>query len=201
MSITNGITLKTKKIASILLSFMAGFAFSLSNAVYVNAANQLPIRWISNAAIVQNNTSSIPIGSMVNDYDTSTNLIISTNGSPNIIAWEGNYGATGWPAGVQPYAIQPLETYNCVSWPTLALTGICGWYVNRPNFAYMYFNTGHPAYVSMSKHWMARHEMGHLFGLAHICTVKSVMNTPPPCENTGADTLQPDEINAINSWF
>lgn len=92
---------------------------------------------------------------------------------------------------------------NCYYYPTPSPTGNCNTTTNKATSAIIYFNhyyiqgpSGFP-----HKDWLARHEMGHVFGLYH-----------PPCSDPYTvmydtscgqypPTLQADEKNWINANY
>lgn len=148
--------------------------------------------------IVRNATSSygVQIESARANFHNSTNMTVygcpSNTNCGNIIHLQGNYGATGWNACVRPYSHgTPCSDGNCN--PNYS----CDHWGNKVNWSDVRWND---YYGTSRPHFVARHEMGHVFGLAHTpCSVSSVMQgavcSPYPV------TLTSHDINDLNAWY
>lgn len=129
------------------------------------------------------------------NYHNSTDL--NWTGTGGLIqGYENNFGATGYQGYAYP---SNASGQNCYWYPTPIATGNCNTTTNKATSAVLYFNT---YYGYSDREWLARHEMGHVFGLYHPpCgnPTVTVMHTPG-CGSLPT-TLQADEINWINSAY
>jgi hypothetical protein len=147
------------------------------------------------------------ISSAVNDYRTNTNKLrpIYVTSSPSVIIYiQGNYGATNWAWGTLPY----YQGTQCVTWPGLSpyWTGRCA-DAHLFDFAYIYINTACPTPGGCTMpHYLARHELGHAFGLGHVSEVDcpsqywSIM-LGGFCRPNVPTTLQQHDKNDLNTKY
>lgn len=181
-----------------IMAFVVGYVGPHLSA----AAHDIGWRWdyFGGYAIVENRT--VYYGSYVSsagiNYNNNTDLHVDScpdNGNcGRIVYLQGNYGATGWPAGTVAYdGLNP-----CVSWPSLSPNGNCDAGSRKADFAYVYANDYYGSWPYPD--WIARHEMGHAFGLAHpSCSTWSVMMTGL-C-GSGPNSLTTHDISDINGWY
>lgn len=134
------------------------------------------------------------------DYDINTDMTVAQcadNGQcGRIVVLQGNWGATGWKAYAHPFN----NLTECVTYPGTTSNGNCDWWFRRANFGYVYMNDNYGIYSSAFANLLVRHEIGHIFGLAHVpCTTWSVMVTED-C-GSGPGQLTTHDINDINSYY
>ena len=179
-------------VLSLFLGFFAGYMF-------LKPAEAHPIGWYWDVANIQikvkNNTSSygVQISSATSDYNNNTDLSAQTSTSSCTICHaQGNWGMSGWVARALPYSYRTI----CVNAATGVPTGYCNTTNHKVSLGHVQWND---YYGTSRPHFIARHEMGHLFGLAHTnCSYSSVMQgvvcNPYPAALTGHDRA---DINAM----
>ena len=130
-----------------------------------------------------------------NDYSVNTVLDLNSSGG-QIYGSEGIYGAIGYIGYTYPF--NSLGS-NCYVYPTIVPTGACNTTTSKATSATIYFNVSYGAYPS--KEWLARHEIGHVWGLYHpYCTDPVTVMYSTNCNNFQT-TIQADEKNWINSNY
>lgn len=133
------------------------------------------------------------VTSSIIDYDYNTDLDGYTypdNGNcGNLIHMAMNYGDNGSYAKAYPYG----DSISCVDNPNC-----CHTTSYRVDLAYVLWNE-YCAPIPQAHH-IARHEMGHVFGLAHTpCSITSVMWVS--CPQPGPENLATDDIDDVNAYY
>ena len=115
------------------------------------------------------------VHSAADDYDDNTDLAVNRC-SPdsecgNVIHYDGYYGPTEPPA----WADVLSESEPCFD-NDHDLNGYCNETNHKSDFSYIYYNTEYSYSNNAIYAVIARHEMGHVWGLRHpACSVVSVM--------------------------
>jgi len=166
----------------LLLGFIAGFVTSagiaLTTAPRADAIWVSPLyRWhTSVVARAQAFGTSFPneVASAVADYDVNTRLNLPAPcwewACGNIEYIQDWYGDTPWGAGLaQPWAWTPSTGWiNCVEFWSGNNTGQCDTSSKQVQYSYIFYNTTYWNLLATYPHNVARHELGHVFGLAHF---------------------------------
>jgi hypothetical protein len=161
--------------------------------------------WDTNVTpVVENRTEdySDNVGWAVDDYDSNTDLSVDQcedNGNCGIIIHDqGNWGNSGWDG----YAHALSDNEECIDWETGQWTGNCDDDDNRVDFAWILYNDFYGWYELPS--FGARHEMGHVFGLAHTnddCDEWSVMREGECRPNVPISLTSHDINDDINVMY
>ena len=164
----------------------------------VEAANPWLHLWAYSTFTIENSQAgnmSTYMTNAANDYSNNTDLN-STSSSGKIKAQTANYGSL---AQYQGYT-SPANSSNkrCYYYPLPIGTAECNTTDKKATSAIIYFNT---YYMGSDKDYLARHEMGHVFGLYHpSCSSADSVMKAPNC-GTPKKLLQADEKNWINSNY
>ena len=160
----------------------------------------LPFKWDTDVTITVESRipQSAHVHSAADDYDDNTDLTVKRC-SPdsecgNVIHYDGYYGPSEPVAWASPYSYSVKCTND-----EHELTGYCNETNHKVDFAYIYYNT-HYTYDDLLVAVLARHEMGHVWGLNHTpCSVASVMK-PGTCQNQYGNLQQHDK-NDVNAKY
>lgn len=117
---------------------------------------------------------SAQVHSAADDYDDNTDLDVDrcspNSNCGNVIHYSANYGTSDAQAWADMYS----RSVKCTN-SEHELNGHCNLTNRKADFAYAIYNTAH-SLSGDAYHYVARHEMGHIWGLAHTpCGTKSVM--------------------------
>lgn len=195
-----------KPLTLVILTFVSGIGLGFLAVLPVSAHN---IGWVWNTYYtnVENRTSKYGtyVSNSVSNYYNSTNI------SPTLVSSGGNlvhldtYDTRGsWWAGTVPYS----GGTKCVSFPDLVSTGYCNSSDHKVDFTYIYWNSYNiPSTASSTNlNFVARHEMGHSYGLAHIseggcvATPSSVMQKFVNCA-ASTSALTSHDVSDINGLY
>ncbi len=72
---------------------------------------------------------------------------------------------------------------------------------HEADFAYIYWNSYYGPYDSDAANYLARHEMGHVFGLNHVACSESSSVMYTGCTSGLLTTLQSHDISDVNSEY
>ena len=155
--------------------------------------NVLPIATSVNNPYPQQNRKA------VEDYDTNTDLSVRWCNSPcssfNIRFIGDGWGETGWIAKTNPIRDRVLCLVNGRLSPLR-----CNETNRKINSATINWNSQYYPHPGIFAHFVARHELGHVFGLAHLNCGSGPSVMVRPC-SLSPDTLQPRDIRDINSMY
>ncbi len=185
-----------------VFAFVLAFGIAASTVASVFAAADLNFRWYGSAIVENRNTSfGTAISSAVTEYN-NTDLTVSYSASgSNILYYQADYGNVGWLGNAQPEA-NNNGWKLCYDWNG-NWTGSCDTFWHRATHAWIYLNTngnqlGGNATLATT---VVKHELGHVWGLAHVpCSVWSIMEGGP-CFPSMPSTIQNDEITWINNNY
>ena len=169
-------------------------------------AHSIGWKWdTSNTPVVTNYNTSYgsEISSANADYNSNTDLTVYSCNTPcsESIKHRQNYVSDAdWAAAADSYSNGSLcnDEIDCNETTNLVTNGRVTW------------NSAHGPYSNSFANYLARHEMGHIFGLAHApCQTGgdlgpgngylSVMAVS--CPYTPPDTLQDHDISDINGKY
>ena len=179
---------------------IAVVAFVLVVAASPAAGHDLGYRWSSSTAQVYQGSTAYEtaIRSAAANYDSFTDLTVSYTSYPGninaIFFFQENTGP-----GFLAAAVAYSNGRACSDKSTTALTGYCNTSDRKANYGEVYLNTYYTSEINTKTNWLMRHEMGHVFGMAHgLCNEGSVMQN-----NCGTlyGSLTGHDINTINSWY
>lgn len=197
----------------LIIGFVAGFVTSagiaLVTAPRADAIYMSPMyRWHpSVVARAQAYGTSFPneVASAVANYDAFTHLNLPAPcwefACGKIEYTQTSYGDTPWGAGLaQPWAWTPSTGWiNCVEFWSGNNTGWCDTSSKQVQYAYIFYNTTFWSTLAAYPQNVARHELGHVFGLAHFRgSTNSVMNIS---ESHLHQVLQNYDRTDINSLY
>lgn len=186
------------KSARWVVAMLLAFGFGFLSAPQAEAHDQ---GWIYNKTSITvwdgGITYSGAVLSAVSDYNYWTDLAVSDPGCDaycDIIFAQGDWGS-GWYGFAD--VINTAGEY-CATFPDGWPTGNCNKTTKKADHGYVYFNTYYYPFSNSQANWVARQELGHHFGLAHVsCTTSSVMNGAS-CPRSA---LQPHDISDINALY
>ena len=200
----------TKRSWSLIIRATVSYMVFLSAFYYggklaaptVEAADDLGYRFNTRSVSVSQCTTNYGsyISSAVSDYNDNTDLSMTliTNSCTLISYTQGDYGATPWIAVAVP---QNSPTRPCIDISDGDVTGDCNKTTRKASSATIYFNDYYGVLPASHRNFAMRHEMGHVFGLAHVsCSTSSVMKESTDCSSLPS-TLRTHEKNLINSWY
>lgn len=144
-----------------------------------------PARW--DTSVTPNTTSvdtqyASAIRSAANDYTSNTDLRVDWCDAPcgNIWHYEGDFGRGNWAARVYTRG-NPISS------------------------AIVRWNAHHGRFDSFTAHRIARHELGHAFGLDHVPCGGGPYETSPPsimgCPSNRVKDLHTHDIDDINAKY
>lgn len=179
------------------ISAMFGLALRLALALIIAGAILLgdsvsahdyspPKRW--DTSITPNTTSvdtryASEILSASSDYTSNTDLRVNWCIAPcgNIRHYENDFGRGNWSARVRRTIGNPIRSAT-IQW-----------------------NAHHGRIDSFTAHRIARHELGHVFGLDHVPCGGGPYETSPPsimgCPSSGVRDLHTHDIDDINDKY
>lgn len=202
--------METIRVCGLLLAAIAlllGLAFWMGWGVWQNTgaeAHSIGWKWdTSSRPVVSNYTTpyGAAIASAVNDYHLNTDLSTNTCNSPcleSVRHTQVLVGNVDWAADADSYS----NGLKC----QVSIT--CNETTNKVNYGIVVWNSSHGPYTDGFANYLARHEMGHIFGLAHVNCVTpeyqsagfySVMGVY--CPYAVRSVLQTHDIQDINAKY
>lgn len=167
-------------------------------------AHSIGWKWdTSSRPVVSNYTTpyGAAIASAVDDYHRNTDLSLNTCNSPcreSVRHTQVSVGNVDWAGLADSYSngLKCLVSITCNETTNKVTYGIAVW------------NSAHGPYTDGFANYLARHEMGHIFGLAHVTCVTpeyqsagfySVMGVH--CPYDALSVLQTHDIQDINAKY
>ncbi len=184
------------------IAFAAVFLISFVN---FREANAVDIGWhwdySAGAPVVRNSTSSysVQIASATSDFHNNTDMSVyscpSHTNCGNVIHSQSSWGTQYPIAWALPFSGGSPCTDN--KGQTIYT---CDHGSNKPDWAAVRWNDSWGA--NSKPHFTARHEMSHVFGLAHrSCGDYSVMKPSLTCGGTYPATLTSFDENDLSIWY
>ena len=167
-------------------------------------AHSIGWKWDTSSAIIVSNYSTrygTQITGAVNDYNSNTDLAVNSCNTPcneSIRHIQKRVGNVDWAAGA--------DSYSNGSQCNVDIT--CNETSNKVTYGRVVWNSASGTYSNSYAKAIARHEMGHIFGLAHVNCVTaeidvaafySVMNIL--CSYPAPGFLRRHDIRDINGKY
>jgi hypothetical protein len=187
-----------------LLVLVLSFGIGVWVVPHADAAD-LGYRFFSSIVSVGDCTTDYGVytSNAVYDYDTNTDLTAGyTSGScsKQVNVVQGSFSGVTWHGAA---IAQNASGQLCSNFNDASLTYLCNTTDKKAVSATIYFNNLRGVFAPIDRYWVTRHELGHVFGMAHMpCTYQSVM---APFEDCGiaptSFVLRTYDIALINNWY
>ncbi len=196
------------RVSAFLLSLLVAGSIQLMRIRNANAFVYWWNFWPYPSMYTGNTTGTVYEWNVIygkNEWDSTDIGIASPTSSDNanIITYAGNYNNAYWSGVTIPYTWYLNSWYQCANWNNGALDN---WCLGRSmGFAYIYFDVPdapnpYPHSDNPKRGYVARHEMGHVWGMGHpACTDPISVMRPGNCL-TGPQ-LYPDDVNFANTYY
>ena len=195
-------------LAAIVLSIIATVLIVQTVYAHEVLPGILSWRWDTDVDIVVEDRTTdygSAITDAVEDYDDNTDLSVSectTDECGIVIHLQADWGASNWKGKADPYSYGQ----QCTASPYP-----CDTTTDKVDFSYVYWNDydddpdgDDGEYVdSIIPDHLARHEMGHVFGLGHHdCTGDDAEDSVVEADDCDEfESLQDHDTDDLNGWY
>ena len=134
---------------------------------------------------------------------TDLGIVSATSSNANIVTYASSYNNPNWSGVTIPYVWWLGSWHQCADWYT---GNGDNWCLNRDvGFAYIYYDVSdvpnpYPHSDNTVRGAVARHEMGHVWGMGHP-TCSAAISVMRPGECLSGPQLYTDDINFANTYY